>query len=151
MNTMLLYLHAEKSCVEEFLVLLAQEESAMTERRFGDLEQITEQKVQLLNRIAEIDRQRETAQSALGFEPGAAGADAAAAAGGEATRQAWQALQELAQKARAQNLRNGSIVHTHLDFTQRALQFLQSSVQLFYGPDGNRKTTSGGGTRLAMG
>ncbi|MBO9515606.1 MAG: flagellar protein FlgN [Variovorax sp.] len=148
---MLLYLHAEKSCVEEFLALLAEEEGAMTERRFGDMERITEQKVQLLDRIAELDRQRETAQSALGFEPGPAGADAAAAAGGEATRQAWAALLELAEKARAHNLRNGSIVYTHLDFTQKALHFLQSSVQLFYGPDGSRKAASSGGTRLAMG
>ena len=67
----------------------------------------------------------------------AAGADAAAAAGGEATRHAWASLLELAERARAHNLRNGSIVYTHLDFTQKALHFLQSSVQLFYGRDGN--------------
>jgi len=151
MNTMLLYLHAEKSCVEEFLSILSQEEQAMTSRRFAELDDITEQKVQLLERLAELDRQREAAQAALGFEPGRAGADAAAAAGGEATRQAWTALLELAEQARVHNLRNGSIVYTHLDFTQKALHFLQSSVQLFYGPDGIRKTAAGAGTRLALG
>lgn len=150
MNTMLLYLHAEKSCVEEFLTVLEAEERAMSNGLFGELASISEQKVQLLDRIAELDRQRETAQAALGFEPGPAGADAAAAAGGEATRQAWATLLELAERARAHNLRNGSIVYTHLDFTQKALHFLQSSVQLFYGRDGIRKTTSNG-TRLAMG
>jgi flagella synthesis protein FlgN len=150
MNTMLLYLHAEKSCVEEFLAVLEAEEQAMSNGQFGELASISEQKVQLLDRIGELDRQRETAQAALGFEPGPAGADAAAAAGGEATRQAWTTLLELAERARAHNLRNGSIVYTHLDFTQKALHFLQSSVQLFYGPDGIRKTTSNG-TRLAMG
>ena len=56
----------------------------------------------------------------------------------------------LAEDAKARNMRNGSMVHTHLDFTQRALHFLQSSVQLFYGPDGVRKT-AGGGNRLALG
>jgi flagella synthesis protein FlgN len=151
MNTMLLYLHAEKSCVEEFLAILSQEEQAMTNRRFAELDHITEQKVQLLERLAELDRQREAAQAALGFEPGRAGADAAAAAGGEATRQAWAALLEMAEQARMHNLRNGSIVYTHLDFTQKALHFLQSSVQLFYGPDGARKTAAGAGTRLALG
>lgn len=150
MNTMLLYLHAEKSCVEEFLAVLEAEEQAMSNGRFGELASISEQKIQLLDRIAELDRQRETAQAALGFEPGPAGADAAAAAGGEATRHAWASLLELAERARAHNLRNGSIVYTHLDFTQKALHFLQSSVQLFYGRDGIRKTTSNG-TRLAMG
>jgi len=150
MNTMLLYLHAEKSCVEEFLTVLDAEEQAMSDGRFDELASISEQKTQLLERIAELDRQRETAQAALGFEPGADGAEAAAAAGGEATRQAWAALLELAERARAHNLRNGSIVYTHLDFTQKALHFLQSSVQLFYGPDGVRKTSSNG-TRLALG
>jgi flagella synthesis protein FlgN len=150
MNTMLLYLHAEKSCVEEFLAVLEAEEQAMSNGRFGELASISEQKIQLLDRIAELDRQRETAQAALGFEPGPAGADAAAAAAGEATRHAWASLLELAERARAHNLRNGSIVYTHLDFTQKALHFLQSSVQLFYGRDGIRKTTSNG-TRLAMG
>jgi len=150
MNTMLLYLHAEKSCVEEFLAVLDQEEHAMTNARFGELGAITDQKIDLLDRMATLDRQRETAQVALGFEPGPAGADAAAAAAGEPTRQAWTALLELADEAKARNLRNGSMVHTHLDFTQRALHFLQSSVQLFYGPDGARKT-AGGGNRLALG
>lgn len=151
MNTMLLYLHAEKSCVEEFLAILSQEEQAMTNRRFTELDHITEQKVQMLDRLAELDRQREAAQAALGFEPGRAGADAAAAAGGETTLHAWAALLELAEQARLHNLRNGSIVYTHLDFTQKALHFLQSSVQLFYGPDGTRKTVAGAGTRLALG
>lgn len=150
MNTMLLYLHAEKTCVEEFLTVLDQEEQAMTQGRFSDLPAITEQKVQLLDRMAVLDRKRETAQAALGFEPGRAGADAAAAAGGEATAHAWAALLELADEAKARNLRNGSIVYTHIDFTQKALHFLQSSVQLFYGPDG-RKTAAGLGTRLALG
>ena len=151
MNTMLLYLHAEKSCIEEFLAVLDQEEQAMANARFGELPALTEQKVALLDRMATLDRQRETAQVALGFEPGPDGADAAAAAAGEPTRQAWVCLLALADEAKARNLRNGSMVHSHLDFTQRALHFLQSSVQLFYGPDGVRKTASGGGNRLALG
>ena len=151
MNTMLLYLHAEKTCMEEFLAILSQEEQAMTNRRFTEIDQIREEKIQLLERLAELDRQREAAQAALGFEPGRAGADAAAAAGGETTRQAWAELLELAEQARVHNLRNGSIVYMHLDFTQKALHFLQSSVQLFYGPDGIRKTAAGAGTRLALG
>ena len=67
-----------------------------------------------------------------------------------AARQAWNTLLALAEEAKARNLRNGSLVHNHLDFTQRALNFLQSSVQLFYGPDGARKTAAGR-SRLALG
>ena len=63
----------------------------------------------------------------------------------------WASLLELADQAKAGNRRNGAMVYTHLDFTQKALHFLQASAQLFYGPDGNRRTTTGGGTRLALG
>jgi len=150
MNAMLLYLHAEKSCVEEFLSVLDREEQAMKEGRFAEIDGLTDQKMSLLDRMAELDRQRETAQAALGFAPGRIGADAAAAAGGEQTQRAWTELLALAEEASSRNLRNGSIVHTHLDFTRKALHFLQSSVQLFYGPDGSRKT-AGGGNRLALG
>ena len=44
MNTMLLYLHAEKSCVEEFLGVLDQEEQAMANARFIELTAITDQR-----------------------------------------------------------------------------------------------------------
>jgi flagella synthesis protein FlgN len=54
-------------------------------------------------------------------------------------------------QARSHNLRNGSMVYAHLDFTQQALHFLQASAQLFYGRDGVRKTQAGSGTRLAAG
>ena len=148
---MLVCLHAEISCVEEFLSTLDREEQVMTNGFFADLPPITEQKTRLLDRMAELDQQRGATQVALGFEPGRAGADAAAAAGGASTRQAWANLLLLARNARTNNLRNGSMVYTHLDFTQRTLHVLQAGTQLFYGPDGARKTAAGAGTRLALG
>ena len=148
---MLVHLLAEKSCVEEFLALLDQEAEAMKNGRFAELPQLTERKTGLLDRMAALDQARESAQVARGFEPGRAGADAAAAADGEASLAAWAALVELAQQARADNRRNGSMVYSQLDFTQNALHYLQASAQPFYGPDGIRKSASGTGTRLAVG
>jgi flagellar biosynthesis protein FlgN len=148
---MLVHLLAEKSCVEEFLALLDQEADAMKNGRFAELPQLTERKTGLLDRMAALDQARESAQVARGFEPGRAGADAAAAADGEASLAAWTALVELAQQARADNRRNGSMVYSQLDFTQNALHYLQASAQPFYGPDGIRKSASGTGTRLAVG
>ena len=148
---MLVHLLAEKSCVEEFLALLDQEAEAMKNGRFAELPQLTERKTGLLDRMAALDQARESAQVARGFEPGRAGADAAAAADGEASLAAWTALVELAQQARADNRRNGSMVYSQLDFTQNALHYLQASAQPFYGPDGIRKSASGTGTRLAVG
>ena len=151
MSTLQIHLLAESSCVETFLSLLDQEEQAMTNGLFADLASITEQKTGLLGRMAELDQQRESAQIAMGFGPGRTGADAAASAGGEACQQIWMSLLTLAEKARDSNRRNGTMVFTHLDFTQNAINFLQAGAQPFYGPDGVRKTTNGLRTRLALG
>ena len=148
---MLVHLLAEKSCVEEFLALLDQEADAMKNGRFAELPQLTERKTGLLDRMAALDQARESAQVARGFEPGRTGADAAAAADGGAALAAGAALVELAEQARADNRRNGSMVYSQLDFTQNALHYLQASAQPFYGPDGIRKSASGTGTRLAVG
>jgi len=148
---MLLHLLAEKSCVEEFLSVLDQEAQAMESGLFADLGPLTEQKTALLDRMATLDRARESAQVALGFEPGRAGADAAAAAEGEAAQQAWAALLAFAERAKADNHRNGAMVYGHLDFTQGALHYLQAAALPFYGPDGIRKAVGGAGTRLALG
>ncbi|MDR6886913.1 MULTISPECIES: flagella synthesis protein FlgN [Variovorax] len=148
---MLVHLLAEKSCVEEFLSLLDQEADAMKNGRFAELPVLTERKTGLLDRMAALDQAREAAQVARGFEPGRVGADAAAAADGEASLAAWTALVELAHQARTDNRRNGSMVYSQLDFTQNALHYLQASAQPFYGPDGIRKSASGTGTRLAVG
>jgi len=151
MNTLLKHLRAESAAIEDFIAVLGEEEQAMIGGRFADLPAITSRKAQLQERMAELDRQREAVQKALGFPAGRAGADAAAASQGGETHAAWSHLLALAGQAQAGNRHNASIVFTHLDFTQNALRFLRASGQLFYGPDGARRTPVGTGTRLALG
>jgi flagella synthesis protein FlgN len=152
MSAMLLpHLLAEKACVEEFLGLLAQEERAMHDGLFADLAPLTAHKAALLDRMSALDRAREAAQVAMGFEPGRAGADAAATAAGATAQEAWAALLQLAESAKAGNRRNGAMVHGHLEFTRNALHYLQAAAPPFYGPDGIRRAVSGTGTRLALG
>ncbi|VTU26630.1 FlgN protein [Variovorax sp. PBS-H4] len=152
MSALLLpHLLAEKACVEELLGVLAQEEHAMQDGLFADLAPLTERKAALLDRMTALDRARESAQVAMGFEPGRAGADAAAAATGTTAQEAWAALLQLAEQAKAGNRRNGAMVHGHLDFTRNALHYLQAAALPFYGPDGIRKAVGGTGTRLALG
>jgi flagella synthesis protein FlgN len=150
-NTLLADLCAEISCLKDFLAALNREEKAMLEGRFHDLAAITEEKTRLMDRMAELDVVREATQCALGHLPGSEGGSAAAHAAGEATEQAWKSLMQLAEEARSANQRNGSMVYSHLDFTQRALHFLQASTELFYGPDGVRKPTSTLRGPLALG
>lgn len=145
------HLLAEKSCVEEFLGLLAQEAQAMQEGLFADLGPLTERKAGLLDRMTALDRARESAQVAMGFEPGRAGADAAATVAGPAAQETWAALLQLAERAQTDNRRNGTMVHGQLDFTRNALHYLQATALPFYGPDGIRRAVGGTGTRLALG
>jgi flagella synthesis protein FlgN len=148
---LLSHLLAEKACVEEFLAVLDEEAEALQRGLFADLGPLTERKTGLLDRMAALDRARESAQVAMGFEPGRAGADAAAIAAGPTAQKTWAELLALAERAKADNRRNGSMVHSQLDFTRDALHYLQATALPFYGPDGVRRAVGGSGTRLALG
>lgn len=151
MNALLKQLRAESAAIVDFIALLGEEEQAMVGGRFGELPSLTHRKAALQQRMGELDQQREELQKAMGFGPGRAGADAAAASQGEETHAAWAHLLALAGQAQAGNRHNASIVFTHLDFTQNALRFLRASGQMFYGPDGARRSAAGTGNRLALG
>lgn len=140
----------EVASMEAFLIQLDEEKQAMAEARFADLTAIAGRKSRLLDRIADLDHRRESAQADLGLGAGRAGTQAAAE-GDQALQRTWHMLLALAHKVRDSNYRNGAMIYTHLDFTQKALGFLQRVDRPFYGPDGATRTASGAGMRLASG
>lgn len=150
MNTLGDRVLAQTSCLQALLATLDREDQAMAQCRFAELPSIAEQKAALLERMAQLDQDREAAQVALGYQPGRAGADAAAASD-ETLRQAWACMLALARRARDLNRQVGVRVFTHLEFTQKAIGFLKAGDRPVYGPDGMRKTPSGGGSHLALG
>lgn len=143
-------LHREHAATGLFLELLGLEARAMTEGLFTELPGLAERKSQLAAQISAIGRQREALQQSLGYGPGRAGADAAAAAGDAVLKNAWQQLLARATEAHELNHRNGVMVHTHLDFTRQTLNFLKAGGQPLYGPDGTHQS-GGSGNRLAVG
>jgi len=149
MNPLLEALLAETACLEALMIALRQEGEALTAAGTVQLPAITDRKGRLLERLAQLDAGRESVQAALGFPPGRAGADAAAA-GDALARDAWAGLLGLAQEARELNQRSAAKVYTQLDFTGNALAWLQSRAQPLYGPDGARRS-AGGGASLARG
>jgi len=152
MSSLLLdHLTREHAAIGGFLELLDQEAEAMTRGDFSDLPELAERKSQLADQIALLGRQREMEQLALGYAAGRSGADAVAAAGGEALQNAWRDLRERAAQARERNHRNGVMIHTHLDFTRQSISFLQASGQTLYGPDGTHHTGIGQGNTLGLG
>ena len=152
MTTSLLHcLTTELGAVTEFLDLLNQEADAMAQGRFLDLPPLAEGKSQLADTIAILRRHRENEQMALGFGADRSGAESAAAAGGPLSQAAWNELQACAAQAHARNHANGVMVHTHLDFTRQAINFLKSGGRPLYGPDGSHDNGAANGKRLATG
>lgn len=145
------HLTREHAAIGEFLELLDREADAMTSGEFTSLSGISEHKSQLADQIAFFGRQRAMEQVALGYASDRSGTDAAAAAGGEELQTAWHDLLTYAAQARERNHRNGVMIHTHLDFTQQSIRYLQASGQPLYGPDGTHSTGAGNGTSLAVG
>lgn len=152
MSSLLLdHLTREHAAIGEFLEVLDQEAEAMNHGDFANLSQLTDRKSQLADQIAFFGHQREMEQVTLGYAADRSGADAAADAGGEALQNAWCELLERAARARDCNHRNGVMIHTHLDFTRKAISFLQARGHPLYGPDGTHKTGTGSGNSRALG
>jgi flagellar biosynthesis protein FlgN len=150
-HLLLNHLTAEHAAVGAFLELLDQEAAAMSNGDFSVLPALAERKSQVIAQVAVLDRQREVEQISLGYAADRSGADAVAAAGGEALQAAWRDLRERATQARDHNHRNGVMVHTHLDFTRQSINFLKAGGQPLYGPDGTHHNSDGRGNRLASG
>jgi len=144
-------LNLELGAVANFLDLLNQEADAMAQGRFIDLPPLAERKSQLADKIAILRRHRENEQMTLGFKADRSGADAASAAGGPLLQAAWNQLQACAAQAHERNHANGVMIHTHLDFTRQAIDFLKSSGRPLYGPDGSHYSGVASGNRLAVG
>lgn len=145
------HLNREHAAIGAFIELLDQEAEAMTHGDFTALPELADRKSQQADQIAFLSRQRETEQVAIGYAADRDGADAIAAAGGDAFQIAWRDLRERAAQARERNHRNGVMIHTHLDFTRQSISFLKASGQPLYGPDGTRNTGASNGNSLALG
>ena len=141
----------EHGAVAEFLDLLNQEADAMAHGRFTELAPLAERKAQLADRIAILRRDRENEQMALGYRADRAGTEAAALVAGPLVQLAWERLQACAAEAHERNHANGVMIHTHLDFTRQAINFLKSAGRPLYGPDGAHHSGGASGKRLAMG
>ncbi len=147
----LAHLQQEHAAVGEFMALLEQEAQAMTRGEFAALPALAERKSQLASQIGTLSSQREKEQIAMGYPAGRAGAQAYVMRCGPAVERAWANLLAQAALAREQNLRNGVMIHTHLDFTRKSISFLQAKGQLLYGADGSHHAGSASGNRLAIG
>lgn len=150
-SSLLNCLTLELAAVAEFLDALNQEADTMAQGRFSELAPLAESKSALADTIAILRRHRENEQMMLGFSADRSGAESATAAGGPLLQAAWRELQACAAQAHERNHANGIQIHTHLDFTRQAINFLKSSGKPMYGPDGGHFSGSASGKHLAVG
>jgi flagellar biosynthesis protein FlgN len=146
-----LHMTREHAAIARFMELLDQEADAMTHGRFTALPELAGRKSLMADEVALLGRQRENEQIRLGFKADRSGAEAAAAAGGQALQNVWIKLAECAAQAHERNHRNGVMIHAHLDFTRQSISFLKASGKPLYGPDGTHNAAGGSGNSLALG
>lgn len=149
MSALLTHVLAESACLESFIAALGAEDQALDQRRFDELPALVRRKEGVLDRLAEIDRLRETAQRQLGLAAGLQGMEALAKSDASLLS-AMEELMERAGQARELNRLVAAKVYTQLQFTADALSFLKAPVEPLYGRDGSRAVPTGGSS-LAIG
>jgi flagella synthesis protein FlgN len=130
----------EHATVEAFASLLAYEEKALTSSEaLAALPSIVEQKSELTERLAGLEKVRDAQLTELGLPRGRKGIEMAC--GGD-TRLAnqWALLKGSTERARRANLTVGMMINTRMDHNRRALAILRGESRgagaMLYGPDG---------------
>jgi len=148
-TTLLALLTEEVGAVGEFLAVLKQEESALTQAELDPLLALAGRKGEFTARLNALVERREAILKAGGLPAGREGMDKLAAAdkSGQVGR-LWSQLLAVAGEARAQNEINGKLIAVLFQHNQRALSELMAAANMAmtYGADGQQK--GGGGGRL---
>lgn len=130
----------EHATVEAFASLLAYEEKALTSSdAFAALPSIVEQKTELTQRLAGLEKVRDAQLTELGLPRGRAGIEMACGGDSRLASQ-WALLKGSTERARRANLTVGMMINTRMDHNRRALAILRGEDRkanaMLYGPDG---------------
>lgn len=141
----------ELGLLQNFVVLLREEEALLTRREAGRLTDLAAEKSALAERLAALAAARETALSARNLPAGRAGMDFwVNSPEGASSRRHWEQLLVLAADAKMLNETNGKLIALQLDYNQQALNAIMAAADkaATYGPDGQQK---GGGIGRSLG
>lgn len=150
MSALIDLLREEKSFVEQFLVLLTEEQAALTEGNADALAPINEKKSRLVVSLNELESLRTQITQLPGSQGGKEGMARwfSAHPDEKAASALWDELLSLATEARTLHELNGKLLSMQLENTGNALAALIQRPQgvMLYGSDG--QTTSGGTARI---
>ncbi len=134
----------QQEALGRFIDLLAREQALLsaTPLSIDTLSRITEQKAAQAAELESLDAARQNILAAHGYTTDRAGAQRLAERLGGV--ELWQAFIERVIEARTENSANGLSIDMKLDFTQRALAFVQRITgHTLYGPNGQKRTLGG--------
>jgi len=140
-DALLAILIDEHATVEAFASLLAYEEKALTSSEaLGALPSIVEQKTELTQRLAGLEKVRDAQLTGLGYPRGRKGIELACDGDARLASQ-WALLKGSTERARRANLTVGMMINTRMDHNRRALAILRGENRggngaMLYGPDG---------------
>lgn len=130
----------EHATVEAFASLLAVEQKALTSAEgLSSLSKIVEEKTVLTQRLAGLEKARDTQLAGLGLPAGRKGIEMACEGDTRIAGQ-WELLKGSTERARRANLTNGMMIGTRMEHNRRALAILRGETgnagSMLYGPDG---------------
>lgn len=145
-------LQEEVSVMSSLAELLKQEQSALVESDIVQLNDFTQSKGQLVVKMTELEKKRNSFLSELGFNADIDGMQTYLQQADDAQTVAkhWDALLQLTVQAKEDNRTNGSLINRRLSLNQATLNLLQQNTNQagsMYGPNGQStvKSTPGKG------
>ncbi|NEX62672.1 flagella synthesis protein FlgN [Noviherbaspirillum galbum] len=136
-------LEHETRAAEQLISLLEQEQELLVKSQVEELASLTMEKAKAIAAMSELANQRYQALAQAGFESNESGMKAWVARpdAGDASR-AWQALLDIAARAKELNRLNGKLINQQMARNQQALTALTASqaAGTMYGPKGQATT-----------
>jgi flagella synthesis protein FlgN len=140
-QTLQTVLAQEAHCSERLLACLQAERRALSQRDMDALQQTTQEKLQHTQQLEQLEQQRETLVSRLGFATDSAGLKQCfnSLPQSDHLKRLWQQILSNIDACRNGNLTNGGILEASRQHVEQALCILrgQSGTPALYSPGGN--------------
>lgn len=130
----------EHATLEAFASLLVYEEKALSAvSPLDTLPGIVEKKTEFIDKLAALEKIRDTQLREMGLPSGSKGMELAIADDSRLGQQ-WQLLQAVVDRARRANSTNGLMIRVRMNYNEKALAILRGATgpaaSGVYGPDG---------------
>jgi flagellar biosynthesis protein FlgN len=115
---------------------LAAERGALTGTSPEAVQQKAAEKIQLLDMIERLERERQAVCAETGLDVSGNSGDASASKVGGMVSERWRALMELMAGCRTANEVNGYIIHVRQNQIRQLMDILRGTTPVTYGPQG---------------